>query len=38
LPSTKKKTQALQLVKIKAKARAINMRVIFHINDILKVF
>ena len=30
-----KKTKVLQLVKIKAKARAIDMLVIFHINDIL---
>ena len=36
--NTKRKTQALQLVKIKAKARALNMRVIFHINDILNDF
>jgi len=31
----KKKTQTLQPVKIKLKARALYMRAIFHINDIL---
>ena len=31
----KRKTQALQPVKIKTKARAIDMRIIFHINDTL---
>ena len=30
-----KKREALQPVKVKAKARAIDMRIIFHINDIL---
>ena len=33
--STKKKTKALQLVKIKEKACAVDLRVIFHINNII---
>ena len=33
--STKKHRQALKLVKIKEKAHTVDMRIIYHINDIL---